>query len=162
MSGEPVVERIAQAVATRLATVTTANGYQVELADVVRPLRRGDYVPQDSLCVLEQLSPFDAPDGDYLMGNEPARVWVQPFLITLYVQPDETDTTPVDTRVNLIRSEVERAVMAGDGTWGSLALGNTHLAGADYIDSADGSYSGVQITLEITYRVPQSDPYTVR
>lgn len=162
MSGEPVVERIAQALATRLETVTTANGYQVQLADVVRPFRRGDYVPQNNLCVLEQLSPFDPPDGEYNMGNEPARVWVQPFLITLYVQPDETDTTPVDTRVNLIRSEVERAVMGDDLTWGNLALGWTHLAGADYIDSADGSYSGVQITLEITYRVPESDPFTVR
>jgi len=158
----PVVERIAQAIKTRLGTVTTANGYQVQLAEVVRPLRRGEYIPRDKLCVLEQEDPFDAPDAEYIHGATPARIWVQPFVVTLFVQPDETDTTPVDTRVNLIRSEVERCLMSADLTWGNLAYEHTHLAGASYFDSSDGSFSGVQITLEVTYRVPENDPYTPR
>ena len=41
----PADEQIGQAIATQLARLTAANGYDIELADVIRPTRRPQLTP---------------------------------------------------------------------------------------------------------------------
>ena len=52
---DPLVEEIAAAVLTALESVTTANGYNYSLANVLRPTRQGGFTPLDLTAVLYQL-----------------------------------------------------------------------------------------------------------
>ncbi len=169
---EPIVEQIAAAVETRLLTVTIDNGYQVDVAGVLRPPQLGldSIAPQHLLAVMLQIDPhLDEPKNQpHGLGPDigpPLIHWVQPWAIALFVQTSERATPPVaaDTLINRFRASVERALMVDPG-WGAtpttpLAY-RSDLMPPIYFGETAGGFVGCSVILEVGYRTLETDPYT--
>jgi hypothetical protein len=153
----PVVEEIAQAIKTRLETVTVANGYQQDVT-VVRPTRLGGFVPSDLQIVLTQDDPTLLGD---IEGANSMKEWRQRFVANCLVRTSDTNTEPVDTTINTLRADVEKALMSSETWWDGLATDCRVLASEGFI-MADGEYEGVAIPFELDYRTDRDDPYTAR
>lgn len=166
---EPIVEKIAVAIETRLLTITTANGYQVSVAGVLRPTQLGiDAVtPRHLLIVMAQLDariddlkahPLAAtPDGPPMVN------WIQPWSIACFIQTSENATDAADTLLNRLRSSVEKALLVDPG-WGAtpttpLAY-ETSLVGVDLFKITAGGFLGASVVFEVSYSTLETDPYT--
>lgn len=148
----PIIEQIAQAIETQLATITVENGYNYDLADVVRPPRKG-IEPRHGLCVLEQ-GP-KRPADEAAVGTDE---WIQPFFITLWIRSSDRSEVPVDTEVNLFGSDVEKAVKA-DTQWTSMAIDSWVSEGTP-LESEDGAFDGIMIEFDVNFRHAFGDPYS--
>ena len=164
---EPIVEQIAVAIEARLLTITTANGYQVSVAGVLRPTQLGiDAVAPRHLMVamaqldarLDELKPAGrGPDGSPLAN------WIQPWSIACFIQTSENSTDAADTLLNRLRSSVEKALMVDIG-WGPtpttpLAT-ETNIVGVDLFRITAGGFVGASVIVEVSYRTLETDPYT--
>ena len=166
---EPIVEQIAEAIEARLLTITTANGYQVSVAGVLRPTQLGiDAVTARHLMVamaqldarLDDLKahPLDAtPDGRPLVH------WIQPWSIACFIQTSENATDAADTLLNRLRCSVEKALMVDIG-WGPtpttpLAY-ETNIVGVDLFRITAGGFVGASVIVEVSYFTIETDPYT--
>ena len=151
---DPVVERIATVLLERLAA-------SADFDEVIRPTRMGGYTPKHSQVVLTQDDP-ERVDELGLPGNPPAIAYAQRFNIRCHVMPSEKDTVKVDDFVNIIASDVVKAVCV-DANWytfGGRAI-DAQWESRENID-ADGGIDGINVPLTITYRTSELDPYTLR
>lgn len=153
----PIVEEIAQAIKTQLETVTEDNGYQQDVT-VVRPTRLGGFVPSHLQIVLTQDDPTLLGDVE---GANSMKEWRQPFVANCLVRTSDANTEPVDTTINTLRADVEKALMSSESWWNGLATDCRVLA-PEQIVTADGEYEGVAIRFELDYRTDRDDPYTAR
>lgn len=151
-------ESIALAIATQLATITVANGYEVTVVDVVRPTRMSDFSPRNLRLLLLQGQRQRDQEIDY-QGNPPAIGWRQRFEVVAFVLLSDSSATAFEATLNQVISDIEKAVMA-DPTWGGLAV-NTTLEGEDPID-LDGPASGSIVSFTVQYRVSETSPYVNR
>ncbi len=152
-----IVERIAQAVATQLATITAANGYDNTVSDVIRPRRTGEnYKPLDKNVVLMQQ---DAErDTENVAAGYPAGyAWKQSFTVDGIVRQSESSTLPMDQVLNSFVADIQKAIME-DVHWGGLAM-DTELTSVEYPEPAQG-FEGATIWFDVTLRVKENDPYT--
>ncbi len=169
---EPIVEQIAANIETALLTVTIANGYQVDIAGVVRPAQFAleTVSPKNLLAVIMQtdamiddskhLPTVHNPDGRNLVH------WIQPFAISLFIQTSEKadPIEPADKLINRFRASAEKALMQDLG-WANEATPTVPLAYqsdvvyAELFEPADGGFVGVTIVLEVRYRTFEDDPY---
>jgi len=155
---DPIVEQIAKRIAVELATVTTANGYQFDVAGVIRPTRFGEYVPQDLLVVLHQGDATRAEDAETQTGGFVN--WWQEWAIDLIVSPARGSTDPVDERTNQFAADVEKAVMT-DVRHNSLAL-DSMMIGREQFIADSGAFGGARLILATHYGTEEADPYTGR
>jgi hypothetical protein len=159
---DPVIERIAQDLLDTLEGITTAAGYRYTLiAERAKPNlgnRR-----RDGLAVLVQ---GDAKrineDDDSPTGRGPAYdhdEWWAAFAVVLTAMETEASTDPIDKRMNVMRSDVEKA-LAVDPTRGGLAI-LTEMGDPMPVD-APPNVNGVEwaIPLTVYYRTLAGDPYT--
>lgn len=153
----PIVEQIAQAAKTQLETVTIAHGYQQDVT-VVRPTRTGGFVPSHLQIVLTQEDPTLLGD---LEGANSMKEWRQPFVANCLVRTSDANTEAVDTMVNTLRADVEKALMSSESWWSGLATDCRVLA-PEQIITTDAEYEGVAIRFELDYRTDRDDPYTAR
>lgn len=156
----PIVEQIALAIKAKLLTVTTANGYNVTVSEVLRPTRTGvEASPQSYGIVLLQEDPTQDDELSY-DSNVSVIGWNQPFSVTLAIWVSEKSETPIDSLLNTFVADVTKALM-DDPQWNDLACYSNV---TDYSNgkAEDGSWEGVQITYEVKYRVAEDDPYTAR
>jgi len=146
---EPIVELIAQNVATTLATVTTANGYQYNLA-VERPHRR-DQLPRlrDQLVI-----PYM---GDPLVQDGPLSKtqYQQPFFILFFAAV--ASGSQVETKVNRITADIIKALMV-DRTRGGYAIDTMAGEWAEF-DDVPAGMDGRVVQIDVQYRVQQNNPY---
>ena len=156
----PVVELIAQALATQLETITVANGYEVTVSTVHRPVRLGLPTALEAYDIVVQQ---DDPtlDEELEDGVNGILQWIQPFLVQCFVRPSETSSDPVDGVVNVFRSDIEKAMLGSESWWVSGIVG-TAVPNFENIITPDGQYEGGQSTLAVKYRVDRTDPYTAR
>lgn len=160
----PLVERIALAIAAKLATInrsvldptTSLPVYNNDVSQVVRPRRSGGgYTPQDrGICLLQG----DADVVDTLTGNPPILVVEQTFSLDLVVSVSEADEDPVDTVVNLFATDINRAMMA-DTQWtveGTALANLTRLAGVSYPAPASG-LEGITLIYVVQFQVTETD-----
>ena len=151
-----IVEQIARAIQTALEAVTIANGYTVNVAEVVRPRRSGmGYTPKDLGIVLLQGPRERASEYDAI--RPPTIGWRQTFGLDLLRRINEDDTTPIDTGLNEFEGQAVKALMA-DPTWGGLAV-KTEMGEPDYPAPGE-SVEGLTLTVMVDYRVAEADPYT--
>lgn len=153
-SSEPIIEQITQDIETWLNTVKIANGYQTELT--VERRKRGGNAPKagQTLAVLNQGQPQRLrEDSQDTMG------WTQPYYIDIYVDPDESRTTAVDTDINRARSDVEKALTYDltSRTRGGLAFNTTIVPALLF---TEGKHDGVQVRILVQYYTAFNDPYT--
>lgn len=167
----PVLERIAAKVAERLQRISPELNYNCELDSdypVQRPSRAsGISVRHNSIAVL-QGDPEPNPDYSH-EGNPPAIAWTQPFQIYCLVSPSDTLETAVDQFTNLLVTDAQRALCADDEghamvdwhNWDGLAV-NSSLGASQEYTKADGALAGRVFTLEVIYRVDETDPRNAR
>ena len=151
---EPIVEQIAAKIKTALETITTANGYNQTVAEVVRPTRLGGVKPENNLLVLQQGDPVRDDDANtphmYLQ-------WIQPFTVDCFIIPSDKSETAVETAINRIRADVEKVARA-NAQWDSLAL-DTRIGDPMHFPPDAGAFDGVRVVLEVLYRTLEDDPY---
>lgn len=165
----PVAERIAVKVRERLLLIDERNDYETTVSDigggggVIRPTRVGGIQPLDWQLVVTQ---GDATRNDQLSmpGNPPATAWNLPFIIAGHLRPSEMSETPIDTLRNQFWADVVRAICVPTAswyTWDSLAI-DSMVSGVREVVSEENTTCGFHLTLSVTYRTDENDPYTVR
>lgn len=157
----PVVALIADVLFARLETLVAAQDEAVPIAEVIRPRRIGGYTPKHRQIVLTRGEAVRNTELD-CPGNPPAVCWVQTFNIRIAIAPSEKDPTPIELYEDALSASVYKAVTL-PSQW--------HTMGGNAIDAAfgdpeqvdgDGGYEGVNLPLNVTYRVSENDPYAVR
>jgi len=153
---ESIIEQIAQAIVTKLKTITAANGYANTVSEVVRPRRTGEnFHPADKgISVLQDNAERETSED--IVGNPPAIGWRQPFTIDLFLRHSEKNTVPMDQALNSFIADVQKALMA-DVQWGGLAI-RSDLGSVDYAEPSRG-FEGATVWIEVIYRVAENDPY---
>ncbi len=152
----PVKERIMQAIATQLATITIAGGYHVDVEAVVRPRRTGEeYVPEASGISLLQGEETENPEDD-AAGDPPLQGWMLPVLAECVIRQSVQDERPMDQVLNVFEADVRKALMV-DPTWGGLAI-RSQLRANTYPDPSNG-VEGVIVPVEVYFRTAENDPY---
>lgn len=149
---EPVVERIMQAVRSRVAATRTAhrsaNIATWQAKDNVMHVYQGDIVENREI---------DCP------GNPPAKGWTVEAVVASILKPSQTDTTPIDTYKNRAWAAIVQAVTNASlwHQWGGLAI-NTDIGTIEDFTGDDGSGSGVMVRMSIHFRTDENNPYNVR
>ena len=150
---EPIIEQIAEHIKTTVAGVTVGAGYHQTLSPI-RP-RRSDYAdvsPADGNVLIWQEN--DSPaDAAALTTTQ----FAQEFMLICVVLDSDSETDSIDTRINRVKSDLRKALMA-DPTRGGLAI-DTAIGASQKIDDGEG-LSGIAVTVIVTYRTDLTDPYT--
>lgn len=148
---KPVIENIADNVLDTINGITIANGYNYNLSAVRK--RRIDFEDEawDDLSCLILQTKVNELDSGYS-----TKEWEQFFEVFVFAQdPDDSDIS-IDTKLNQIRSDIEKAIMT-DTTRGGFAI-DTMIHGAVFDD--DNGYSAVAVSFSVHYRVNELNPYT--
>lgn len=145
----PVIEIIAKDILATVAGVRQAAGYAYDLT-AQRRSRGGDKRVHLNAIIVQEDPVLAA--GKVYNTNE----WFQPFEVGVFIIPPENDPMPIDACVNVIRSDVERAVMV-DRYRGGNALDT--VIKAPRITSEEGLEGIiVVISVEVNYRTSELDP----
>ncbi len=155
-----ILEQIADKIKTRIAGVTTANGYTISVAACVRPNRSGG-VSQDSYYVWLEQGESPRNEENSLNGNPACTAYDQQFTITGFINQSKDDTGATDTLLNEFSAQIRKGICtpAGWEHWDNLAV-NTVIGDMDFTNQADGGPSQFKFTLTVTYRTKDNDPYT--
>lgn len=158
----PIVERIAAELVERLSLLTAGYSENTRVSEVIRlPRGLNSYSPKDRQLVVFQDEATPIPELSR-PGNPPAVAILQPFVVVAVVLPSERDPTPIDRIVNVTMADVRKVITRTTNwhTFGGLAIQST-IEGPDPIND-DGQVSGASLTVNVTYRVSENDPYTKR
>lgn len=153
----PIVEQIAQAIATKLATITTDNGYEVDVAAVIRPTAFGLSAAPAHLSIVMAQGDEDREDLD-ATGNPPLIAMRQPFQLALVIRLSDDSSDSFDTIANAFTADVIKAMFA-DRQWSNLAI-DTELAGLNLLKDEQVGYEGKLVQFDVIYRVAEDDPYS--
>ena len=154
----PVIESIAEDIATAVNAITVANGFHQDLT-AKRPIRlglEGLAAETDGTVVILQEEPSEDEEASS-QGNPPSRAWRQPFWLAAYVIASDAVTTPIDTRLNQVRSDIEKKLRA-DPTRGGYAIDT--IIRAPIFFNEDPGVTGIIVVIEVRYRTSEDDPYT--
>lgn len=149
---EPVAERIASTVRTRMAAYASA--YRSTQVATWQPKDLTIHVFQNEIVRNEAMG---------CPGNPPATAWDMTLTVAGIIKPSSTSTIAVDTLKNRFWAEIIKAATNADQwhTWGGLAYDTTISDVMDYT-ADDGSASGVMVQMLIRFRTSELDPYGVR
>jgi len=165
-----VPELISIEIASRLEAITIANGYSFNIAEVVRPSRKGSNWLRAHLGVgvlqgdSDRVPELDCP------GNPPALCYSVQFTLVCVCKDSEIDDQYIDggqahaTSENDMAAAVVKAITNDGTTWHTMN-GNaidTDIGTHTPFSSPEGEMNGVQIPISVMYRVAENDPYTVR
>jgi hypothetical protein len=156
-----VSEQILQKIATRLASITVAGGYEVTVSEVVRPTRYGGFRPQHLQLVVTQGNltkneELSAP------GNPPATAWDMEVVIAGLLMPLESATDKIDALRMQFSSDVIKAICTPQASWhnwDTLAI-DTVVGSVDDVTTEEAS--GFKVTITVTYRTTENNPYQSR
>lgn len=165
----PVVETIATVLKARLERITTGNGFNYTVPEVLRPLRLGKIRSRDFQIVLVQDNPVLNAEASVESGSGRLLAFDVIFAIMGYLRPSDTSTTPIETFINTFAADIQKAVTnpSDSSLWwefksgGSAKAMNAAFDAPQYFGDSDGSVDGVVVPLSVTYRTPENDPYTV-
>ncbi len=150
----PVIESIAANLLTTLNGITTGNGYNQTIV-IKRPSRvtydteaAGDDL--EGLLVQGKREPLEHAFNVYY--------WRQPFIIIVYALNADRSVVTIDTRLNQITADMEKALRV-DPTRGGYAK-VTNIGEPELMINGDGSCSRVDLSFTVDYRVLNTDPYT--
>jgi hypothetical protein len=84
-------------------------------------------------------------------------------LILLFVRSSDGSTTPIATAINTFMADVMKAICTPTDwhTLGGYADWLAEWGNPQEFAHVNGAYSGVQLQLDVTYRHPENNPYTV-
>ena len=160
---EPIIERIVEEIAARIDEITAAAGFHYDL-EAVRPTRHeivsvteGAYVaPKDGTTMVIQDDP-ELVDGEEQAGSPALLEWRLPVHLAVWAIESDESKTPIDRRLNRMRSDVEKKLRE-DPTRGGLAV-DTRI-GAPYEFPQSAEQTGIVVVIYVHYRTSEDDPYT--
>lgn len=153
-----IVERIARAIKLAVEAVKESSGYSVTIASCTRPGVNGlDRAPGhlEALLIQDDTSDDEASSAS---GNPPLVAKVTPFVVFVAIREVSADEC-FDQLVNEIGGALMKS-LAADCQWGGLAIDSIY-SGPDIATLPDGQGNGLAIGIDVTYRTPQNNPYSV-
>lgn len=152
---EPVIEQIAEALKERLESITVANGYAFDVTSVIRATKTDETDPAHLTLWITQ-GDEEPNDGIAYPGNPPAVGWDVPFTLSLVVSDDSYS---VDQWRNIGKAAIEKAIKSPNNwhNWEGLAIDTMIEASAPHTED-DGT--SIKLTVVVSYRTPENDPYT--
>lgn len=149
----PRVELIMQNIATTLATVTTANGYNQDLT-VTRPTMAGAKVSQatdSAQLTLNEVAPNESsPDGK--------QDWDADVSVLCKKVIADSSTDNIDSLLQTIASDVIK-VLCVDRSRNSLAI-RTYIDGATHNRDAAGASESITVNVRVWYRTDDDNPFS--
>jgi hypothetical protein len=151
---DSIIEQIAVKIAALVDAVTVANGFHQTLT-AVRPKRihlEGD-INTDLTVIVEQ-------DAEAVIEEDSNTVviWRQGFALQALVIDSDDATAAIDTRLNQVRSDIEKNLMTGDN-WQLDGMGEILLKSAEKF-IADPQVAGISVNIDVLYEVNKADPYS--
>ncbi len=149
----PIIEYITANLAATINAITIAAGYTQTLTAVrSRRVDFSDITAADGMVYLAQTL---TEDPSYAIPN--CLDWEQGFELGIFVLDNDAATNSIDTRINQLRSDVEKALMA-DITRGGYAYDT--LIQAPTAWPAAETWTGISVNITVKYRTPINDPYS--
>jgi len=150
----PIVETIAVKLAALIDAITIDAGFNQNLT-AVRPKRlhlEGD-INTDGNVIIEQEDPALLQETDEVL------TWQQPFTLQALVLDSDDAATAIDTRINQVRSDIEKKLMENDN-WklDGIADGIVFRAPEKFI--ADPQAACIAVNIDVIYTVLTADPYS--
>jgi hypothetical protein len=149
--GLPVSELIALNILATVEGVQESSGYNYNIT-AQRHSRSGDKESHLNAIIVQE---------DAREVTEPkvynTKEWIQPYNIGVFIMPPEDDPTPIDTYVNLIIADVQKALMV-DRYRDQNAL-DTQVRAAHIVSEKGLEYEIAVVVVEVTYRINELDPY---
>lgn len=153
---DPICERIAQNVVDALQKITVANGYSAPLASITRAgFSREQPDPQDLATEIWQYSVESATDVKAPYGQ---RELADVIEVCVYIRDDSNSDAIRDRRLNLARSDIEKALMADPRRGGLCYIDNIFYQQPDRVAYSDTGIYSISIYLYCCYRVMRDDP----
>ncbi len=150
----PIIESIAANIATTVDGVKISAGYNQTL-HAVRPKRltflQDGWDNGDVVILQEESEQTDEPTM--------YRQWKQYFLLAAFVVDSESATTPIDTRLNQVAADIEKAIMVDRRRGNSTYVADTRIEDREFWYDPEARSSGVSLRVSVTYRYPDGDPY---
>jgi len=147
--GLPIVELIARDVLATVAGVKEAAGFNYNLT-AQRHSVDGDKEVHLNAVIVQQ-------DPELLNDKVPnTNEWLQSFEVGVFILPAQGDPTPIDQYVNLIRSDVERAVMVDRYRSGNALDTRIRAPRLAATEGLEGDI--IVINVEVNYRTSELDP----
>lgn len=143
----PRVESVAANIATTLATVTTANSYEVTL-DVDRVFREGNS-PSHLKCIIAGSSIAESEHS----ANK--KRWRWSWTYEIFVSPAEAATA--ETVLHQAWADASKALMV-DPTRGGYAI-DTFIESPYYGSRERGEFDSIIGTVTVDFRHDRDDPY---
>lgn len=158
-----VPEQIATELVTRLQTITTGNGFNFSVTEVVRPNRRQKGIRPQHLQIQVVQSAQQYNRGMSHEGSPPAIAYDVVFNMNCFVRDSDASTTPSSTTENDFEAAVKKAVCSTSDwyNFGGVAIIADWGASKPFV-SSEGKHAGVTVPLIVTFRVSETDPYTAR
>lgn len=152
-NSKTVRERIIENIVSTLQGITVANGYHVDIVSVQRQ-EPGGAVRKSTPFILVQEGGEEAKDGPNPMSTK-----MLDIVVTAVTSRDEDYSAPLDETLNVLRGDVETALMQ-DRTRGNLAVLTSPVGSmpAEYHDKGGVASPGVAILFSVTYRHHYQDP----
>jgi hypothetical protein len=149
----PIVEHIAAEIADLIDAITVAAGFHQDLT-AIRPkrLHLESDVNADGNVVIEQL------DADIEAESTTTIIWRQGFTIQALVIDSDEATAAIDTRLNQVRSDIEKQLMSG-GNCNLGGYGRLMLTSAERF-IPDPQTAVIAVNVDVLYEVQIDDPYT--
>jgi hypothetical protein len=152
---EPLIEQIAVAIEAAVNAITVANGFDQTLT-AVRPKRlhlEGD-INTDLTVIIEQ-----EPEPEIINITDTTISWRQGFALQAIVIDSDTSADAVDTRLNRVRSDIEKQMLSNTyHKLGGLAEGVLLRPPTKFIASPNAA--GVSVNIDVFYTTEYDDPYT--
>ncbi len=147
----PILEKIAVNLLAAINEITTDNGWNQTLT-AKRPKRINldDEITEDLTAIIQQENPVKGQETNSTIE------WHQPFAIQTIVIDSDAATTPIDTRLNTIRADVEKKV-GEDITRGGYARDQRIM---DPVIFDGPKFTGIAVNIVVIYRTLYGDPYT--
>ena len=157
----PISEQIAAKIATRLAGITVANGYELTVSEVARPLRFDGFRPQNDQLIVTQGN-LTRNDELSAPGNPPATAYDLEFMIAGLLMPTESSTSKIDTLRNTFASDTIKAICTPAASWHNWDTLAIDTKVGDVTDITTEESSGFKLSLTVTFRTTENNPYQSR
>ena len=164
----PVLESIAVYMLTVIDGITVANGYNYDLVGI-RPtvLEYDRDLIKDKNVVMTQGSAgkVEVVVGSGAPGDEWIHQWAQPFYFHAIVFKMASDVVGIETKLNQIRSDIEKAFGVANLAEVAGKRANGKADAIDILSSKRTEHDGFTLMVTgvtVEYAVKANDPYTVR
>lgn len=151
---DSIREKIVKNVVSALQAITIANGFDVDVAAVLR-FRRGILQVNEFPTLLVNVEGEDIVPGP--VGLNPIGTYTSDMRIVIACYIRQHETTAEEA--NKLLANVQKKLME-DSTRGGDAVDSNFTSSEDFIDDESEPRGGVSLVLEVKYRFLRKDPFT--